>query len=418
MLRGMNVVCVGGGPAGLYFAICAAKLDGDHTIRVIERNAPGVTFGWGVTYTDQMLDLMFDHDPDSAREVRARSVSWQEQEWRLHGESAYVQRPRSSVQRADLLDVLARRAVDLGVDVQFGREVDDLAEFADADLIVASDGVGSGVRRRFGEHFGTTTDTGRNRFIWLGTDHVFPRITFPFERTSAGWIWMHAYPSSTTSSTCVVECSPETWHGLQLDTLSSDEGLRLLEGIFQQALAGGRLFGQSRAGPPRWQRFQHLANRTWCHRNVVLMGDAAHAAHFIRASGTREALKDAVSLADALRERPDLSEALHQYEEDRRESANSTIEAGRDRCEVWEHLDDLLERDVLDFVHAKSGLSDAELRWRRPLHRAAQLGAVRMAGRQVRAARGWYHARRRWPGEDGRTEVPAPGRTRPTSTSS
>jgi anthraniloyl-CoA monooxygenase len=405
----MDVVCVGGGPAGLYFAICAAKLDGEHAIRVIERDPPGATFGWGVTYPDRMLDLMFDHDPDSAREVRARSVTWQEQEWRLHGRAAYVPHPRSSLERAALLDVLARRAVELGVDVQFGREVDDLAEFADADLVVASDGVGSVVRRQYSEAFGTTTDVGRNRFIWLGTDHVFPRITFAFEQTPAGWIWMHAYPSSTTSSTCVVECSPETWQGLQLDTVDSDEGLRLLEGIFDQPLAGGRLFGQSRAEPSRWQRFQHLTNQTWCHENVVLMGDAAHATHFTLASGTRQALRDAVALAESLRACPDLPEALHRYDERRRESANRGVASGRRRSEKWEHLDGLLERDVLDFVHAKSGRPDAELRRRRPLYRAEQLGPVRVARRQVGAARRWYHARQRWPSGDGRSTSPAPG---------
>jgi anthraniloyl-CoA monooxygenase len=413
----MDVVCVGGGPAGLYFAICAAKLAGDHTIRVFERDPPGATFGWGVTYPDRMLDQMFERDPESAREVRARSVTWQEQEWRLHGRSAYVPHSRSSLERATLLDILARRAVDLGVDVQFGRAVDDPAQFADADLVVASDGVGSVVRRGFGEHFGTAVDVSRNRFIWLGTDHVFPRITFDFERTPAGWMWMHAYPSSTTSSTCVVECAPETWRGLQLDTLGSDEGLRLLEGIFEQPLAGGRLFGQSRAEPSRWQRFQHLTNTTWRHRNVVLMGDAAHAAHFTLASGTRQALKDAVYLADSLRSRPVLSEALQHYEERRRDSANRVVASGRRRSEKWERLDGLLVRDVLDFVHAKSGVPDAELRRRRPLYRAEQLAAVRAARRQVQGARRWYRTRQRWSSGDGLTAVPAPGPARSPSSS-
>jgi 2-polyprenyl-6-methoxyphenol hydroxylase-like FAD-dependent oxidoreductase len=414
----MDVVCVGGGPAGLYFAICAAKLAGDHRIRVIERDPPGATFGWGVTYSDRMLDLMFAHDAESAREVRARSVTWQEQEWRLSGRSAYVPHSRSSLERAAFLDVLGRRAVALGVDVQYGREVDDLAEFTDADLVVAADGVGSAVRRRFAEHFGVSTDVGRSRFIWLGTDHVLPRMTFAFEQTPAGWIWMHAYPSSTTSSTCVVECSPDTWQGLRLDSLASDEGLRLLEDVFRETLAGGRLFGQSRAEPSRWQRFQHLTTRTLCHGNVVLLGDAGHAAHFTLASGTKRALKDAVALAHTLRTRPDLPEALHRYDERRRESANRAVADGRSQAEQWEDVEQLLDRDVLDLVHAMAGLPDDDLRRRRPLHRAEQLGVVRLARRQVGAARRWLHARQAWPGVDGRTAAPVPDPARSSSTGS
>jgi anthraniloyl-CoA monooxygenase len=408
----MDVVCVGGGPAGLYFAICARKLPGDHTIRVIERDPPGATSGWGVTYPDRMLDMMFTRDPQSAREIRARSVTWYEQEWRLGGESAYVPHARSSLERAALLEVLGRRAAELGVDVQYGREVADPAEFADADLVVAADGVGSVVRRRSGDAFGTTTDRGRNRFIWLGTDHVFPRITFAFERTPAGWMWMHAYPSSTTSSTCVVECSPETWQGLQLDTLPSDEGLRVLEAVFSDVLAGGRLLGQPRAEPSRWQRFQHLTNRTWCSGNVVLAGDAAHAAHFTLASGTRHALTDAVTLADSLRSLPDLSEALHRYDGHRRERAGRAVASGRRRAEQWEHLDAVLDRDVHRFVQAMNGHADADPRRPRPLYRATQAAPVRLARRQALAVRRWNHARHTWTGGGDDRAVPAPGRAR------
>jgi 2-polyprenyl-6-methoxyphenol hydroxylase-like FAD-dependent oxidoreductase len=216
----------------------------------------------------------------------------------------------------------------------------------------------------------------------------------------------------------VVECSPDTWEGLRLDTLPADEGLRLLERIFQQALEGGRFFGPSGAEPPRWQRFRHVTNGTWCHGNVVLMGDAAHAAHFSVASGTRQALKDAVSLADALREQPDLPRALRRYEEQRREATDRVVASGRRRAERWEHREGLLELDVLDFVHAKNGRPDAELRRRRPLYRAQQLRVVRMARRQVGAARRRRHALETWAGGDGRTAAPAPERAGPAGTGS
>jgi anthraniloyl-CoA monooxygenase len=406
----MNVVCAGGGPAGLFFAICAKRLDGNHNIRVVERDPHGATYGWGVTYPDRMLSALYAHDPETASEVRAHSVTWHEQEWQLHGKSAYVLHSRSSLERAALLDILARRAVELGVEVEFGREAGDLASLADADLIVASDGVGSAVRRQLGEHFGTTTTVGRNRYIWLGTDHVFPGITFAFQRTAAGWIWMHAYPSSRRSSTCVVECSPETWQGLHLDTLPSDDGLRLLEGIFERNLHGGQLLDQTRGEPARWLRFQHLTNQTWWHENVVLMGDAAHSAHFTLAAGTRQALKDAASLATCLREKPDLTAALQEYDRRGRETMNRGVESGRRRAEKWENLDPLLEHDALDFIHAKSGRSEAELRRRRPLRRVQQLRAVRASRRAAAVARRWYRTERHWPTGDGRPAAPAPRR--------
>jgi anthraniloyl-CoA monooxygenase len=397
----MKVVCVGGGPAGLYFAICARRRDPGLAVRVVERNPPGATSGWGVTYSDRMLDLLFRNDPQSARQIRGRSVAWQEQEWRLHGKSVYLPQFRSALERAALLEVLARRAVELGAEVEFGQEVSDPASLGDADLIVASDGVGSRLRRQFDEHFGTTTTVGRNSYIWLGTDHVFPRITFPFERTSAGWIWMHSYPSSRDSSTCVVECPPETWQGLRLDALPVDEGLRLLSGIFEQPLHGRPLFGRSRGEPGAWQRFQHLTNRTWWHENVVLMGDAAHAAHFTWASGTRLAITDAAALANCLAERRHLDEALKDYDEQRRRRADRTVEKARRQSEEWENVDGLLERDLLDIVYDPGGRrDDAELRRLRPLRRVGQLGAVRAAGRRVRAARRWYGSRRRWPSTD------------------
>ncbi|WP_222268246.1 FAD-dependent monooxygenase [Modestobacter marinus] len=409
----MDVVCVGGGPAGLFFAVCARRRVPGLSVRVVERNRPGATSGWGVTYSDRLMDLLHENDPVAAREVRARSVAWHEQEWRLNGSSAYVSHFRSALERSALLEILTRRAVELGAEVEFGQEVDDVSALRGADLVVAADGVGSRVRRQFGEHFGTSTVTGRNRYLWLGTDRVFPRMTFPFERTDAGWIWMHAYPSSRTSSTCVVECPPETWEGLGLDTMPSDQGLRLLAEVFAQPLRGRPLTGRSAHGPGSWQRFQHLTNRTWAHENVVLMGDAAHAAHFTWASGTRLGMTDAAALAESLAAERDLPAALAAYDRRRRERANRTVESARRRSERWEQLDGQLERDALTFVYGKSGRRDeATLRRLRPVYRVGQLGAVRAAGRRARAAYRWYRNRGRWASEDGSPVVRAGDRVR------
>ncbi|MGY1641534.1 FAD-dependent monooxygenase [Geodermatophilus sp. SYSU D00703] len=395
----MDVVCVGGGPAGLYFAICARRRDPGIRVRVVERNTPGATTGWGVTYSDRMLDLLFANDPPSARAIRARSVTWDEQEWVVRGHPVYRPHFRSALERAALVDVLAQRAVDLGAEVEFGRDVRDVAAAGDADLVVAADGVGSRIRRQFGADFGTEVTSGRNRYLWLGTDHVFPRLTFPFERTPAGWIWMHAYPSSPRSSTCVVECAPETWGGLGLDRMPSDDGLRLLSEVFARTLRGRPLVGRTQEDPGSWQTFAHLTNRTWLRDGIVLMGDAAHCAHFTYASGTRLAVTDAAVLARALADaRLDPVAGPAAYDQRRRPRANRTVDAARRRAERWEGLDGQLDRDVLAFVYGKSGRrTEAQLRRQRPLHRVGQLGAVRAAGRRVRAARRWYGSRGRWP---------------------
>jgi anthraniloyl-CoA monooxygenase len=409
----MNVVCVGGGPAGLFFAVCARRRDPRLSVRVVERYVPSATSGWGVTYSDRLMNLVHENDPETGRQLRARSVTWREQEWQLRGRSAYVPQFRSGLERATMLDVLTRRAVELGAEVEVGTAVNDVAAIRDADLVIAADGVGSQVRRQFAEHFGTTTTTGRNRYIWLGTDRVLPRMTFPFVRTDAGWIWMHAYPSSRSFSTCVVECPPETWTGLGLDTMPTDQGLKLLAELFAEPLRGRPLTGRSAEDPGSWRRFQHLTNESWWHENVVLMGDAAHASHFSWASGTRLAVTDASVLAETLARHRDLPAALAEYEERRRPKANRTVASAQRRSVRWERLDGLLEQDVLTFMHAKSGRYDeAALRRLRPLHRAGQLGVVRTAGMQARVAQRWYVNRRRWPSGDGPPAVPARARVR------
>jgi anthraniloyl-CoA monooxygenase len=398
----MDVVCVGGGPAGLFFAVCARRRVPGLSVRVVERYVPSASSGWGVTYSDRLMNLVHENDPETGRQLRARSVTWREQEWQLRGRSAFVPQFRSGLERATMLDVLTRRAVELGAEVEVGTAVDDVAAIRDADLVVAADGVGSRVRRQFGGQFGTTTVTGRNRYLWLGTDRVFPRMTFPFERTDAGWIWMSAYPASHTFSTCVVECPPETWEGLGLDTMPSDEGLRLLAELFAEPLQGRPLTGRSAEEPGSWRRFQHLTNESWWHENVVLMGDAAHAAHFSWGSGTRLAVTDASVLAEALARHRDLPAALKAYEARRRPKANRTVASAQRRSVQWEQIDGLLEQGVLPFGLRRLG----------PLHRAGQLGVVRAAGMQARAAQRWYLNRRRWPSGDGPPAVPARDRVR------
>jgi 2-polyprenyl-6-methoxyphenol hydroxylase-like FAD-dependent oxidoreductase len=401
----MRIVCIGGGPAGLYFAISAKLRDAGHDITVIERDPPGATYGWGVVYWDDLLDILFRNDPDSARALRAESVLWQEQRVILRSEqTAHLPGYGFSVGRATLLNVLGERASELGIDVQYRQEVDDPAVLGEADLVVVGDGAHSKVRQRHGEHFGARVDVGGNPYIWLGTDKVFDHFTFAFEQTSAGWVWFHAYPSSAGTSTCIVECTQQTWQRLGFDTLSNQDSVQLLEKIFEQALDGGALISQSRGEPARWLRFTQVSNKSWYHDNLVLVGDAAHTTHFTLGSGTRLAMIDAVMLAQSMSDHDELPAALAAYDR-RGRAALRAIQAGARTSMAWfERADRYLDReDAVAFAYSMSGRQGAQPPWRYQMHLATQIPAFRTALRGFHTARRHYLARRR--GET--TTVPA-----------
>src|SRR6516225_5718953 len=244
----MRIVCVGGGPAGLYFSILMKLASPANEITVLERNPAGVTYGWGVVFWDDLLDDLYQHDPQSAREMHGSTVTWSGQVMRVRGQqTAHVGVGSGfSIGRRRMLDILGGRAAALGVDIRFQREVERLSEFADADLIVACDGVNSRVRQDRADHFRPEIEVGRNKYIWLGTRRIFDAFTFAFEQTAAGWIWCHAYRFDHEASTCIVECPPETWTGLGFDQLGAEQSLSVLEGIFAPYLDGQSLINQVR----------------------------------------------------------------------------------------------------------------------------------------------------------------------------
>ncbi|MFL6146080.1 MAG: FAD-dependent monooxygenase [Pseudonocardiaceae bacterium] len=393
----MKIVCIGGGPAGLYFAISAKLRDAGHDITVIERDPPGATYGWGVVYWDDLLDILFRNDRDSARTIRSESVLWQEQRVILRSEqTGYLPGYGYSVGRATLLNVLGKRASELGIEIQYRHEVDDPSTLPDADLVVVCDGANSRARQHHNDHFGSRVDIGGNPYIWLGTDKVFDSFTFAFEQTSAGWIWFHAYPSSAGSSTCIVECTQQTWQALGFDSLNNEDGVGLLEKIFEHALDGRALISQSRSEPARWLRFTQVTNKTWYHDNLVLIGDAAHTTHFTLGSGTRLAMIDAVMLAQSLYEHENLSAALQDYDR-RGRAALRPIQAGARTSMAWfERADRYLDReDAVAFTYSMSGRQGGQPPWRYQMHLATQIPALRTALRGSHTARRWYLARRR-----------------------
>ncbi|MCX4911311.1 FAD-dependent monooxygenase [Streptomyces sp. NBC_00878] len=336
----MKIACVGGGPAGLYFSILMKLQDPDHDITVHERNPAGSTYGWGVTYWGSLLEKLHEGDPESARAVRENSVRWNDGVAHVgdrttthHGDEGF------GIGRRQLLDLLAERARSVGVRVEYEDEIADGAQLPAADLVVACDGVHSGVRERHADRFGTEAALGRNKYIWLGTTKVFDAFSFAFVETPHGWIWCYAYGFSEDHSTCVVECSPDTWKGLGLDRADETEGLARLEELFVKLLDGHRLIGRANTGgSAQWLNFRTLTNRRWSHGNVVLLGDAAHTTHYSIGAGTTLALEDAIALAHSLRTEPELASALVTYEKERKNALLSVQSAARHSAQWYENL--------------------------------------------------------------------------------
>jgi anthraniloyl-CoA monooxygenase len=316
----MRIACVGGGPAGLYLAILMKRRDPGHEVTVFERNPAGVTYGWGVVFWDDLLEGLRANDPPTAQAIAEEAFRWTDQHILVDG------RPPDSLpgfgysmRRQRLLDILTARALELGVGVRFESEVEDPDRLGRPDLVVACDGVNSRLRRRHPDGFGTRIDTGRNRYMWLGTTKVFDSFTFAFVRTPAGWVWCHAYGFDAGTSTFIVECQPETWAGLGFGRLGLDDSIRRLEQLFEAQLDGHPLVAQAPAADRApWLAFRTVTNERWHHGRVVLAGDAAHTTHFTIGSGTKLAIEDAIGLAAALGGHRELESALAAYEQQRR----------------------------------------------------------------------------------------------------
>jgi anthraniloyl-CoA monooxygenase len=395
----MKIVCVGGGPAGLYFAISAKLRNRDHDITVLERNPAGVTYGWGVTFSNELLDGLYHNDPASAREIFNSPASWGNQEVHVRGtQRAHLGGYGFAIGRKHLLDILVKRALALGVDIQFQREVKDLSELADADLVIACDGANSRVRKLHGEHFQTGADVGRNKYVWLGTHRVFDSFMFAFEETAAGWIWFYSYPFNADTTTFIVECSPETWKGLGFDELGPDDSIKLLEEIFAHHLDGHSLMNPlitKTLGKTPWLNFTRITNTAWYHDNIVLMGDAAHTTHFSIGSGTTLAMQDAIVLADSLDSHDDLQVALKDYAEKRRAAIADAQSAAVRSTEWFENVRSYIDQPVSQFAYSLWTRRGHYPLWRYQLHLATQIALLRSLRRSVSTVRNTLRARRR-----------------------
>jgi 2-polyprenyl-6-methoxyphenol hydroxylase-like FAD-dependent oxidoreductase len=360
----MRITCVGAGPAGLYFAILTKLRDPDSEVTVLERNPEGVTYGWGITFSDDVIDGLHASDPVTAAEIRRTPGVWRDQTVFLAGRRAHLGGYGFAIGRHELLEILAKRARELGVDIRYRHQVTDLDEFADADLVLAADGHNSRIRQLHaqahgGSAFGTRTTAARNTYIWLGTDALFPEFRYVFERTAAGWIWFSAYPYRASAepgcanTTLIVECRPETWRGLGFDTLDPQQCLVALEGIFARYLHGQPLRVECRrdqAAP--WSTHTWVSNASWAHRNVVLAGDAAHTTHHSIGNGTLLAIDDVVELDRQLRVQPYPQAAFNAYQLSRMRAVATRQRLARYSARWFEQLDRWADLDPLRFSYA------------------------------------------------------------------
>ena len=353
----MKIACIGGGPAGLYFAISMKLRDARHEIEVFERNAPGVTFGWGVVFSDQTVENLTANDPQSAQAITQEFAHWDDIDVHLRGQCVTSSgHGFIGIGRKRLLEILQERARELGVVLRFEAECDPAdPRWKAYDLVIASDGANSRFRDATPEAFGVDVDMRANKFVWLGTSKAFEAFTFAFEETEHGWVWAHGYRFAPDCSTFIVECSEETWRGLGLDAMEQAESIALCERIFARYLDGHKL--QSNAahlvGSAAWLNFRRIKCDQWSSCNVILLGDAAHTAHFSIGSGTKLALEDAIKLAEVLN-RPGLrhAQALEEYQAERNLEVLKLQNSARNSTEWFETLDRYLHFEPLQFAYS------------------------------------------------------------------
>ena len=362
----MNIVCLGGGPAGLYFALLMKLQDSAHVITVVERNRPFDTFGWGVVLSDQTLGNLMVADPVSAQLIGDAFNHWDDVEMFFKGRSV-----RSGghgfcgIGRKKLLNILQERCIALGVELVFEADVQDdqaAARQYNADLLIACDGLNSRVRTRYADTYKPDVEMRDCRFVWLGTKKTFDAFTFAFEQTEHGWFAAHAYKFDADTSTFIVETPHAVWKAHGLDAMSQEDGIAFCERLFAKYLDGNPLMNNAThvRGSAIWIQFPRVVCQRWVHLEaiagksvpIVLMGDAAHTAHFSIGSGTKLALEDAIELARCFTKTTDMTEALQAYEALRSVEVLKIQNAARNSTEWFENVDRYSRMEAEQFFYS------------------------------------------------------------------
>ncbi len=382
----MKALCLGGGPAGLYFAISLKLRQPDAQVTVLERNRPDDTFGWGVVLSDETLDNLEANDPVSAAEIRANFAYWDDIALYHQGQKLVsTGHGFCGIGRKKLLLLLQARARELGIELKFETDVDSASAYMDDyDIIVASDGLNSKTRTEFAGAFKPDIDVRKCHFVWLGTHQKFDdAFTFIFKKTEHGWIWVHAYQFDDDTATFLVECGPETYENFGFDRMTQQESIATLEEVFAEYLGGHSLMtNANHIRGSAWIRFPRVLCEKWHHKNVVLMGDAAASAHFSIGSGTKLAVESAVALAELVTTEPTLERAFERYQEERRLEVLRLQSAARNSLEWFEDVERYLDLDPVQLNYSlltrSQRISHENLRQRDP--------------DWLRSAEGWFQS--------------------------
>ena len=353
----MKIVCLGGGPAGLYFSILAKKANPSWDITVVERNRPDDTFGWGVVFSDKTMDGFKDIDPETHLEITRAFRHWDDIDVFFKGRKLTSGgHGFCGIGRIKLLQILQKRAAGLGVKLIFQTEITDPDSYAaDYDLVIASDGGGSITRRKYESVFKPNIQPRHNRFIWLGSKKKLDAFTFDFADTEWGWFNLHAYRFDADWSTFIVETPEKNWLKAGIDKMEQEESIALCEKLFADRLDGNALISNAKhlKGSAVWLKFNRILCEKWFHKNIVLIGDAAHTAHFSIGSGTKLAMEDAIALTRVLSNHDgDITSALQKYQEEREIEALKLQSAARNRMEWFEQVERYVHLDPEQFTYS------------------------------------------------------------------